>query len=267
MLEPIASGSRPDLSDAAAAPPASLPDKDELREAVDRLGDRLEALTAALAAEGTRAVLVVLQGRDTSGKDGVIRRVMGQINPAFCQVTSFKRPTAFELRHDFLWRIHAHVPPRGVVGIWNRSHYEDVLAVRVHGLVAPEVWRRRYESINAFERLLTEEGTRIVKFFLHVSRDEQRRRLAERLEDPAKNWKFEPGDLEERKRWDDYTAAYAEALERCSTPWAPWYVVPADRNRPRDYLIGSRLVAVLEEMAPRYPRADPAVLRLLDGLR
>lgn len=266
-LVPIPSGAVPDLSDAAAAPPPGLPSGDVLREELAALGDRLDRLTAALAAEGTRSMLVVLQGRDTAGKDSVIRRVIGRISPAFCRITSFKRPTAAELARDFLWRVHAHAPPRGMVGIWNRSHYEDVLAVRVHGLVEPAVWGRRFEHINAFERLLADEGTRVLKFFLHISRGEQRRRLAERLEDPAKNWKFAVQDLEERRRWDEYTEAYAAALERCSTSWAPWFVVPADRKAPRDFLIGRVLVAELERMAPRYPPADPEVLRLLHGLR
>jgi len=261
-LRPVAPGSRPDLSDAAAAPPPAWDQKREVDAPFKALGDRLDALTAALAAEGTRSMLVVLQGRDTSGKDGVIRRVFGQMNPAFCRITSFKRPTAFELRHDFLWRVHAHVPPRGVVGIWNRSHYEDVLAVRVHGLVPEPVWRERYRHINAFEEMLAGEGTRILKFMLHISRGEQLERLRERLDDPAKNWKFEPGDLRERARWDAYTDAYAEAVERCSTAWAPWYIVPSDKNRPRDFLLAEVLVHALEAMAPRYPVADPEVLRL-----
>ncbi|MGH7560032.1 MAG: PPK2 family polyphosphate kinase [Gemmatimonadales bacterium] len=265
-LRPVPAGAAPDLSDAAAAPPAGLPGKGEREERLARLGDRLEELSATLAGEGTRSLLVVLQGRDASGKDGVIRKVFGRINPAFCQVTSFKRPTIHELRHDFLWRVHAHAPPRGVVGVWNRSHYEDVVTVRIHRLVAEPVWHGRYDHINAFERLLADEGTRVVKLLLHVSRDEQRRRLRGRLDDPAKNWKFEPGDLRERERWDEYTLAYQEALARCSTAWAPWYVIPADRNGPRDLLIAELLVDALEALDPRYPPADPEVLRLRDTL-
>jgi PPK2 family polyphosphate:nucleotide phosphotransferase len=262
LLLPFAPGSRLDLSDAAATPPAAAGRKHDLEAPLARLGTRLDELTGALAAEGTRALLVVLQGRDTSGKDGVIRRVFGQMNPAFCQVTSFKQPTPFELRHDFLWRVHAHVPPRGAVGIWNRSHYEDVLVARVHRLVPETVWRARYAHINAFEEMLAGEGTRILKFLLHISRAEQLRRLRERLDDPAKNWKFHPADLRERTRWDEYTEVYAEAVERCSTPWAPWYIVPADKNRPRDFLIAEVLVDALEAMAPQFPSADPEVLRM-----
>jgi PPK2 family polyphosphate:nucleotide phosphotransferase len=266
MLTPAAAGSRPDLSDGAAAPPSAADTKHEVEEALDRLGKRLNHLTGALAAEGTRSLLVVLQGRDTSGKDGVIRRVFGQMNPAFCQVTSFKQPAPLELRHDFVWRVHAAVPPRGMVGVWNRSHYEDVLVARVHRLVPEPLWRARYRHINAFEEMLAGEGTRILKFMLHVSRAEQLRRLRERLDDPAKNWKFHPGDLRERTRWDEYTEAYAEAIERCSTPWAPWYVVPSDKNRPRDFLLAEVMVDALEDLAPRYPAADPEVLRMREDL-
>ena len=205
-------------------------------------------------------MLVVLQGRDACGKDGTVRRVFGRLNPASCTVSSFKRPAPLELRHDYLWRVHQLIPPRGTIGIFNRSHYEDVLVVRVHALQPESVWKKRYQQINDFERMLTEEGVVIRKFFLHVSRDEQRQRLEERLADPAKNWKFEPGDLAERARWDDYTAAYQEMLQRCSTRHAPWFIVPADQNKARDYAVAEVVLSTLEEMAPRYPKADPAVL-------
>jgi PPK2 family polyphosphate:nucleotide phosphotransferase len=261
-LHPHPEGKRLRLTDDLAAPPDGLHGKGGLDEALESHAARLAALQAALGAEGTRALLIVLQGRDACGKDGTVRRVFSGLNPAYAGVTSFKRPSALELRHDYLWRIHQAVPARGTIGIFNRSHYEDVLTVRVHGLVPEPVWRRRYEQINAFERMLADEGTVIRKFFLHVSKEEQRKRLEERLDDPAKNWKFEPGDLQERARWDDYTAAYEEMLERCSTAWAPWYVVPADRNKPRDFLVAEAVVAALEEMNPRYPEADPAVLKM-----
>ncbi len=260
ILRPHPHGRRRALTDRSAAPPARLPRKHLLEDALDELTGRLDALQAALGAEGQRALLVVLQGRDASGKDGVIRRVFGRLNPALCTVSTFKRPSSLELRHDYLWRVHQVIPPRGSIGILNRSHYEDVLAVRVHRLRPAKVWRRRFDHINAFERMLSDEGVVIRKFFLHVSREEQRRRLEERLSDPAKNWKFEKADLEERALWSDYSAAYEEVLERCSTASAPWYVVPADHNKPRDFLIAQVLVHTLETMNPRYPAADPSVL-------
>jgi PPK2 family polyphosphate:nucleotide phosphotransferase len=262
MLAPHPEGTRPRLTDAMAAPQDGLPAKRAMDEALDALSTRLAALEDALGAEGTRALLVVLQGRDACGKDGTVRRVFGGLNPALATVASFKRPSVLELRHDYLWRVHQALPPRGTIGIFNRSHYEDVLTVRVHGLVPEAIWRRRYGHINDSERMLGDEGTVIRKFFLHVSREEQRRRLEERLADPAKNWKFEPGDLRERARWDEYTAAYEEMLERCSTASAPWYIVPADRNKPRDFLVAEVVVDALERMAPRYPAADPEVLKL-----
>ena len=261
-LSPHPLGLRPDLTDSLAAPPPGLPQKKELEDRFDALGRRLDQLQSALAAEGTRALLVILQGRDASGKDGTIKRVFGELGPAHCRVVGFKRPTSIDLEHDYLWRIHAMTPPRGVVGVFNRSHYEDVLPVRVHRLVPEEVWRRRYDHINAFERMLSDEGTVIRKFFLHISRGEQLERLNERLDQPSKNWKFEIGDLKERGRWDAYTEAYQEMLERCSTPYAPWYIVPADKNKPRDFLVAEAVVEALEEMNPQYPAADPAVLAL-----
>lgn len=262
ILQPHPHGVRITLSDALAQPPAGLPKKDQLDGALEELLRRLEQLQAALSAEGTRALLVVLQGRDASGKDGTIRRVFSGLNPAACSVTSFKRPTATELHHDYLWRIHQALPPRGSIGIFNRSHYEDIIAVRIHRLAAEPVWRKRFDHLNAFEAMLSDEGTVIRKFFLHVSKDEQRKRLEERLSDPAKNWKFEVADLEERKRWGEYSAAYEEVLERCSTSYAPWYVVPADKNKPRDLLVAEVLVRTLEMMNPQYPPADPEVLKL-----
>ncbi len=262
LLSPHPQGVRPDLADALASPPPGLPDKKELEVRFDALRKRLEDLQGALGAEGTRSLLVVLQGRDASGKDGTIKRVFGGLNPALMRITSTKRPTTTELDHDYLWRIHQSLPPRGSIGIFNRSHYEDVLPVRVHQLVPEKVWRRRYEHINAFERMLTDEGTVVRKFFLHISKTEQLERLNERLDDPSKNWKFELGDLKERGVWDEYTAAYEEMLERCSTAEAPWYIVPADQNKPRDFLVAEVIVEALEAMNPRYPAADPEVLAL-----
>jgi PPK2 family polyphosphate:nucleotide phosphotransferase len=251
------------LTDPMAAPPADLPSGEELDNAIEKLSKRLSKLQLALAAENSRAVLVVLQGRDASGKDGAIRRVFSGLNPAFCTVTSFKRPVGEEIRHDYLWRVHHAAPGRGSIGVFNRSHYEDVLAVRVHDLVPGAIWKQRFDHINAFEKLLSDEGTVVCKFFLHISRAEQRDRLQERLQDPSKNWKFDERDLDERGRWDQYTDAYQDVLARCSTGYAPWYVVPADRNKPRDYLVLEVLVRTLEEMNPQYPKADLALLERL----
>jgi PPK2 family polyphosphate:nucleotide phosphotransferase len=265
-LEPVTPGTRVQLTDAAAAPPPESPPKPEARKRVTQLGARMDTLQDALFAEGTRALLVVLQGRDTSGKDGAIRNVFGRIDPQGLAVTSFKTPTPVELAHDFLWRVHQAVPARGSVGVFNRSHYEDVLAVRVHRLVPEAVWRPRYEQINQFERMLAQAGTTIVKFFLHISRDEQRERLLARLEGPEKFWKFSPGDLGERELWDDYTAAYEEALARTSTADAPWYVVPADKKYLRDLLVAEVVTATLERMDPKYPGAPEGLEKFRQAL-
>jgi PPK2 family polyphosphate:nucleotide phosphotransferase len=227
--------------------------KDGATPLIERNAARLTALQDRLWAESKRRVLVVLQGIDASGKDGTIRHVMDSFNPMGCSVVGFKVPTPAELAHDFLWRVHAVVPGNGEIVIFNRSHYEDVLVVRVHGLATEERWRGRYAHINAFEKLLADEGTTILKFALFISRDEQRQRLQERVDDPTKVWKFKMGDLEERKRWDDYMAAYEEALARCSTAWAPWYAIPADRNWFRNLAVSEILADTLEELDPRYP--------------
>ena len=257
-LEPVPLGAAPPLDDAAAAAPTDAPGKSELRAQLNELGERFVALQDALYAENRRSVLAVLQARDTGGKDGVIRHVFGLVNPMGVAITSFKAPTALELSHDYLWRVHLRVPPRGTIGVFNRSHYEDVLVVRVHNLVPPEVWRARFDQINAFERHLADNGVTILKFCLHISREEQRGRLLARLEDPHKNWKFNPTDLDERQHWDDYTAAYADAIRLTSTAWAPWYVVPADRKPLRDVLVAQVMVDTLQRMAPVYPQAGAA---------
>jgi PPK2 family polyphosphate:nucleotide phosphotransferase len=214
---------------------------------------RLTDLQDRLWAEGKHRVLVVLQGIDAAGKDGTLRQVMGAFNPQGCPVTAFKVPSAEDLAHDYLWRIHRRVPGNGEIGIFNRSHYEDVLVVRVHAIVQKPVWSRRYDQINAFERMLAEEGTTIVKFFLYIDRDEQRERFQARLDDPAKRWKFRLGDLDERKRWDDYIAAYEDALSRCSTAEAPWYVIPSNRKWFRNFAVTDILAETLDELDPRYP--------------
>jgi PPK2 family polyphosphate:nucleotide phosphotransferase len=223
------------------------------------LNRRLEADQELLYADGRHRLLVVLQAMDTGGKDGTIRRVFDGVNPSGVRVASFKRPTPAELAHDYLWRVHPHVPGDGEIVIFNRSHYEDVLVVRVNNLVPPERWERRYQHILEFEKLLTDEGTTIVKFYLHISRDEQRRRLQARIDDPEKHWKFSPGDLEERKKWDDYQRAYEEVLSRTSTDHAPWYIVPANRKWFRDLVVGSVLCQTLESLDLRYPPPTEAL--------
>jgi len=231
-------------------------DKSDGRSALLALNSRLEELQELLYAEARQKVLIVLQGMDTAGKDGTIRHVFEGVNPQGVRVASFKVPTPIELAHDYLWRIHQQTPASGQMVIFNRSHYEDVLVVRVHNLVAPEVWGRRYEQINAFERLLTEEGTTILKFFLHISKDEQKQRLQDRLDDREKRWKFSTGDLAERKRWDEYMAAYAALLEKTSTAHAPWHIVPANRKWYRDLVISHAIIAALEGLQMRYPEAE-----------
>jgi PPK2 family polyphosphate:nucleotide phosphotransferase len=255
-IDPVSAGAKVPLTDEGARlDEFDQQTKSELERRLEQLTERLDRLQEAMHAEGTRAVLVVLQGRDTSGKDGTIRGVLGPLNPQGVIVTSFKAPTVVELDHDYLWRVHQAVPPRGAIGVFNRSHYEDVLAVRVHNLVPEAVWRPRYEQINQFEKILTQNDVTILKFMLHISREEQRKRLRARLDDPEKYWKFSPGDLKEREKWDDYTAAYQEMLERTSTAWAPWYVVPADRKPVRDVLVAGVLLEALERMNPRFPPA------------
>ncbi len=252
-LDPVAPGTIPELSDAGARVGEKLPHDDELRRHLGKLGERMDVLQTALFAESKHAVLIILQARDGAGKDSTIRRVFGRLNPLGCSVTAFKVPTPLELSHDFLWRVHHAVPAKGTIGVFNRSHYEDVLVVRVHGLVPEEVWRPRYDQINQFERFLTQNGVTILKFFLHISAEEQRERLRERLDDPSKYWKFNPADLEERERWEAYTHAYQDMLARTSTPEAPWYVVPADKKLPRDVLVAQVVVERLERMDPRFP--------------
>ncbi len=228
-------------------------EKDEAKEELDALTDRLEVLQELLYAEHKHKLLVVLQGMDTSGKDGVIRHVFEGVNPQGVQVASFKVPTPEELDHDYLWRVHKHTPGRGEIVIFNRSHYEDVLVVRVHGLVPEERWKLRYQQINDFERTLAEEGTTLLKFFLHIDQDEQKERLQARLDDPNKHWKFSLGDLKERKRWDDYRRAYEDALGKTSTKFAPWYIVPSNRKWYRNLVIASVIVETLEGLEMHFP--------------
>ena len=237
--------------------------KDEAGPVIQAGLDRLTALQERIWAEDKHAILIVLQGIDTAGKDGAVSHVMSAFNPQGCTVTSFKVPTAEEMAHDYLWRVHRVAPGRGTIGIFNRSHYEDVLVVRVHDLVPRAVWRRRYGEINDFEALLADNGATIIKFFLHISPDEQRRRLQARLDDPTKVWKFQKGDLAERKLWPAYQAAYEDALSRCSTKAAPWYIIPADHKWFRDLAVAEVVGQTLADLKPRYPVAAPD----LAGLR
>ena len=234
-------------------------DKPRARDALRDLHERLDVLQRRLFAEGRRSVLLVLQGLDASGKDGVIRSVFSGLSPQGCRVVSFKAPTSTELAHDYLWRIQAALPARGEIGIFNRSHYEDVVTVRVQGLAAEDVWRRRPAHIREWERMLVDEGTSIVKVFLHVSKEEQKERFQERIDDPEKRWKFRTEDLEVRERFDEYIAAYDEVLTETSTAWAPWYVVPADRNWVKAYAVGKLLAEELERLDPQLPEPEPGI--------
>ena len=226
---------------------------EEKREKVRATLDELQEL---MWAEHRQRLLIVLQGMDTSGKDGTIRYLMDGFNAASARVASFKKPTQPELDHDFLWRIHKEVPGSGEIVIFNRSHYEDVLVVRCHNLVPEEVWKKRYQQINDFERMLSESGTTILKFFLHISKDEQKERLEERVADPQKRWKFNMGDLDERKLWDAYQKAYEDALEKTTTEHAPWYIVNANRKWYRNYVIGSVVIETMKKFGMSYPKVD-----------
>jgi PPK2 family polyphosphate:nucleotide phosphotransferase len=243
----------------SAIPSGPMSDDWKKKSALKRIAAnavQMADLAKRLYAEDKRSILLVLQGMDTAGKDGTIRNVMRGMNPTSCQVSSFKRPSEEELDHDFLWRVHKVVPRRGNIGIFNRSHYEDVLVVRVHNLVPEEIWSQRYEQINQFEKLLHETGTKIVKCFLHITKDRQRERLQERIDVPEKHWKFNPGDLKERERWDDYQSAYAAALQNCSTDFAPWHVIPSDKKWYRNLVVSELLLSTLQELDPQYPVAD-----------
>lgn len=232
-------------------------DKESAKERFLELRARLVELQEVLYAQQRHQVLVVFQAMDTGGKDGTIRAVFEGVNPQGVKVASFKAPTPLELAHDYLWRVHPHTPGKGEISVFNRSHYEDVLVVRVHNLAPEERWRRRYEHINQFERMLADEGTTILKFYLHIDREEQKERLLERLDMPEKRWKFSPGDLDERKLWPKYMEAFEEMLERTSTAYAPWYVIPANRNWMRNLAVMSILVDCLEKLDMKYPAPLP----------
>jgi PPK2 family polyphosphate:nucleotide phosphotransferase len=260
----IPPGEPVDLSAIDPAGTPGMPHRADRRWAADRLeeigaelADHQERLYAGAKAGGSRRrLLLVLQAMDCGGKDGAVRRMGGVMNPQGLHIVAFGRPTGEERRHEFLWRIRRALPVPGYVGVFNRSHYEDVLVVRVHGLVPREVWDARYDEINRFERELADDGTTIVKVMLHISYEEQRRRLLARLDDPTKHWKYNPGDVDERKLWPAYQEAYADALRRCSTGHAPWYVVPADRKWYRDWAVATLLRETFVELGLRYPPAD-----------
>ncbi|MDR2587942.1 MAG: polyphosphate kinase 2 family protein [Spirochaetales bacterium] len=228
-------------------------DKEEALALFAKLIEKFKELQALLYADGGKALLVVLQAMDAAGKDSTIRNVFGPINPQGCKVVSFKSPNAAELAHDFLWRIHQNIPRKGHIGVFNRSHYEDVLIARVKELVPKEQLKKRYTHINNFESLLTDEGTRIVKFFLHISPDYQKEQLQERLDTPEKLWKFSPSDIPERMHWDEYQKVYETAIEKCSSPESPWYIVPAERKWFRNLLVVQVLVDTLASMNLKYP--------------
>ncbi len=253
----IKPGTKVDLSQWDPQDKSAFPiDKDEGQGETRQLTDRLEQLQELLYAQGVHKLLVVLQAMDTGGKDGVIRHVFEGVNPQGVKVANFKKPTERELSHDYLWRVHRHVPGKGEIVIFNRSHYEDVLVVRVHNLVPVSVWSKRFDQINAFECMLVEEGTTLLKFYLHIDIDEQKERLQARLDEAHKRWKFNPDDLEERQLWPDYMQAYETVLSKTSTPWAPWYVIPANRKWYRNLAIGTIIVETLESLEMQYPSPD-----------
>jgi PPK2 family polyphosphate:nucleotide phosphotransferase len=237
--------------------------KEGVKPKIEALQARLHELQEMLYAGGEKALLIVLQAMDAGGKDGTIEHVFQGVNPQGVQVTSFKAPTSLELAHDFLWRVHQHVPPKGHIGIFNRSHYEDVLIVRVNELVDKDVWKARYDHINHFEKLLTDSGTRILKFYLHISKEEQKERMLARLADPAKHWKFSTGDLPVREQWDEYMEAYSDAISHCNTAYAPWHIVPANRKWYRNLVILQTIVDTLEDMDLTYPAPEEGLDKIV----
>lgn len=228
-------------------------DKEQAQAKTQKLDQQLDALQELLYAEHKHKILVVLQAMDTAGKDGVIRKVFEGVNPQGVRVATFKQPTLEELDHDYLWRVHQEMPSKGQLVIFNRSHYEDVLVVRVHNLVPPSVWEKRYDQINEFERMLAEEGTTILKFYLHIDEDEQKKRLQARLADPDKRWKFNQDDIQERARWPQYIKAYDAVLSKTSTAWAPWYIVPSNSKWYRNLVVAQILVDALDKLQMSYP--------------
>jgi len=247
------------LDDIDTRDKSCFPERDEAERSTAVDIARIDELQDMLYAEGKHALLIVLQATDTGGKDSTVRKVFGPIDPLGVRVTSFKAPSSKELSHDYLWRVHQAVPPKGMIGIFNRSHYEDVLIGRVRELAPKKIINQRYDQINAFERHLVQNDVTILKFYLHISKKEQKERLQARLDDPTKHWKFNPGDLKERLLWDDYREAYEIALSRCSTPEAPWFVIPADRKWYRNAVISRIIRGTLEDLNLQYPKAAPGL--------
>lgn len=261
-LIPVEPGSKVHLRKVDPDETSPYKSEDQTLERLVELKAEMEEWQERLYAEGRQSLLIVLQAMDTGGKDGAIKHLLTGLNPAGVTVTNFKAPTATELAHDFLWRVHPAAPAKGYIGVWNRSHYEDVLIARVHQLADAKTIDRRYQAINDFERILTESGTTILKFYLHISKDEQKERLQARLDDPSKHWKFNPGDLDERALWGDYQKAYELALEKCSTKFAPWYIVPADKKWSRNILLAEATLAALKQMKPDFPEAKLDVKKI-----
>jgi PPK2 family polyphosphate:nucleotide phosphotransferase len=240
----------------------SLGKREEAHGSLETLSVRLDDLHDRLWAEAKRSVVLVLQGMDAAGKDGTIRRVLSGLNPQGCEVVNFKQPSAPELAHDYLWRVHATLPARGILGVMNRSHYEDVVIARIAGIIDDDHQTRRFRHIREFERMLTDEGTTLVKVFLHISKEEQRERLQSRIDNPEKNWKFHSADLEVRAKWDEYQERYEQAISATSTSWAPWYVVPGDHKWVRDVAVATILVDVFSSLDPQIPEPEAG----LDGV-
>lgn len=257
-------GSKVSLKDLDPSATDGYKNDAQLEEKLNAKLDHIAKLQERLYAEGEKALLLILQGMDTSGKDGATKSVLREVNPQGVTVTSFKVPSKEELAHDFLWRVEQKMPPKGQIGVFNRSHYEDVLVVRVHSFVPKEVWAARYDQINAFEKRLAESYVRIVKIFLHISKDEQKERLTERLVDPTKHWKFNPADLKERALWKEYREAYDDALAKCCTKWAPWYIVPSNKKWFRNLAVAEIVEEALSDMDPKFPKPsfDPTLIRI-----
>ncbi|MBL4590436.1 MAG: polyphosphate kinase 2 family protein [Phycisphaerales bacterium] len=260
----VKSGDKVDLSDWKTDDAEGVSRK-EIEAKTEENTLAIAELQHKLYAEDKQSVLVVLQAMDAAGKDSTIRRVFGRVNPQGVQVTSFKRPTDEELAHDFLWRIHHHTPNRGCIGIFNRSHYEDVLVVRVNNIAPESIWSKRFDLINSFEQGLVDAGTKIIKVYLHLSKDRQREKLSDRLTNPEKNWKFEPGDLKTREKWDEYMQAYGDTISKCNTDDAPWYIVPTNRKWYRVHVVSEIVRATLEAMNPQFPepKIDPQMANQL----
>lgn len=266
-LKPVKPGTAPSLTDAVASPPTWVPGDDELSAGTRALLAHASTLQGMLFAERRRALLFVLQGRDASGKDGLLRKVFSALHPQGVKASTFGVPTPEEGAHDFLWRAHRELPAFGQVGVWNRSHYEDILVPRVHRTMPARVWKSRYERINAFEVEATASGVHIVKLLIHISRTEQLQRFQHRAADTSSQWKLQAGDLRDRAQWPRFTKAYRDIIAQCNSRDAPWYVVPADRKPVRDYLVASLLVRHLEALDPAPPSADPALLAAVAALR